>query len=165
MVYQDMVYHIRRNLYSLDLFNWELTDYGEVPTNFRQPGRCQVADIDGVTGNLRVIDHRTHHLVLYVFCTFLTGIMLKNGYWFNLESLEWESKRFPPNPPFVPDLTDALYSFRGSPTFFGSPVCDENGECEYREVLWYDSDRDIYYSLGNMNEQRFNHEVTPQDTS
>ncbi len=85
--------------------------------------------------------------------------MLKNGYWFNLESLEWESKRFPPNPPFVQDITDALYSFRGSPTFFGSPVCDENGECEYREVLWYDLNRDIFVSLGNMIQQRFNHEV------
>ncbi len=87
--------------------------------------------------------------------------MIRNGYWYNLATSEWVAKRFPPYPRIGDyELADALYSFRGSPTIFGSPVCDEKGECEYREVLWYDRDDDIYVSLGNMREQRFNHEVS-----
>ncbi len=79
--------------------------------------------------------------------------MLRNGYWFNLDSLEWEVKMFPPNNVYVTEA-DSLYSFRGMPTIFGSPVCNSEGDCEYTEVMQYDNDDDEWNSLGYLLESR-----------
>ncbi len=79
--------------------------------------------------------------------------MLRNGYWFNLETLEWEVKRFPPNNLYVQEI-DSLYYFRGKPTVFGSPVCEGGGTCKYIEVNQYDSETDRWNKLGNLIESR-----------
>ncbi len=85
--------------------------------------------------------------------------MLRNGYWFNLETREWEARRFPPSMDIVAD-PNALFTFRGAPTFFGGTVCDEDGYCEYREVQQYDSDQDLWITIGSMMESRSLHEAS-----
>ncbi len=86
------------------------------------------------------------------------GLMLRNGYWLNLETHEWESRRFPPKT----DLTlasNTLFTFQGMPTFFGGTACTDDGICEYKEVQQYDAGRDLWITLGNMRESRSYHEV------
>ncbi len=79
--------------------------------------------------------------------------MLRNGYWYNLETQEWEVKMFPPNNLYVQEI-DSLYYFRGKPTIFGSPVCEGDGTCSYVEVDQYDPDTDTWNKLGNLIESR-----------
>ena len=50
LVYHDIMYHIYDNLFELDLFNWQTTDFGEVPSYARRPGRCAVATVERVPG-------------------------------------------------------------------------------------------------------------------
>ncbi len=83
---------------------------------------------------------------------------MRNGFWFNLATLQWQAKRFPP----YTDLTEeanALFSYQGRPTMFGSPMCDGQGNCEYKEVLQYNEVTDNWDSLGSMAEGRQLHEV------
>ncbi len=84
--------------------------------------------------------------------------MLRNGYWFNLNTEEWEAKKFPPNNPFVSEA-DAMHYFRGEPTVFGSPVCNSEGHCYYTEVIQYNPIYDRWDSIGTISESKQFHEV------
>ena len=79
--------------------------------------------------------------------------MLRNRYWFNLETSEWEAKRFPPNNLYVAE-NDNMYFFRGKPTLFGNPICTTEGGCEYLEVDQYDPDSNKWIKLGNLLENK-----------
>ncbi len=83
---------------------------------------------------------------------------MRNGFWFNLETETWEARRFPP---FIniADEPDALFSYQGRPTMFGSPLCDGEGNCNYSEILQYNEETDTWNSLGFMVEGRQFHEV------
>ncbi len=85
-------------------------------------------------------------------CCIFLGILLTNGYWFNLQTRQWEQVRFPPYPEFEPFETRNLmmYSFRGKPTVFNMPSCDSDGECIYNDVVQYDSLYDRWESIGTM---------------
>ncbi len=89
----------------------------------------------------------------------LLGVMIRNGYWFNLDSKEWESKRFPPYTDVAFIEPDAMYNFRGKPTIFGNPLCGDEGACEFTEVLQYSSDTNTWESLGKLLQSRLYHEV------
>ncbi len=155
LVFQDKLYHIQDNMFVIDLYTWETMDMGSVPSFARRPGRCAVATVDDTPGAVvNYITYKYNSLQI-----FLSGLMLRNGYWFNLIDSTWEAKRFPPNPPNTIADPDALYTFRGAPTMFGGAVCDSELTCEYREVLQYDSEEDLWVSLGNMMESRGFHEV------
>ncbi len=56
-------------------------------------------------------------------------------------------------------MPDALWSFRGKPTVFGSTVCDGLGNCEFRGVEQYDVDTDMWINIGEMIQTRTFHEV------
>ncbi len=86
------------------------------------------------------------------------GILLRNGYWFNLETETWEQRRFPPYAMFFTE-PNAITSFRGKPTVFGNTVCDDAGSCTYSEVVQYDPETDSWDSLGQMSVGRAFHTV------
>ncbi len=88
----------------------------------------------------------------------ITGILIRNGFWFNLETETWEAKRFPPLVT-ISEEPNALFSYQGRPTMFGSPICDGEGNCEYKEVLQYNEVSDTWDSLGSMVENRQLHYV------
>ncbi len=84
--------------------------------------------------------------------------MTRTGYWFNLLTLEWEQKRFPPYYENGP-TPNALYNFRGKATLFGNGDCDEEGICTSTDVLQYDPDQDLWISMGRMIKSRTMHSV------
>ncbi len=88
----------------------------------------------------------------------MAGILLQNGYVYDIEASTWDTVAFPPNNPIVQEANSA-FSFRGRMTIFGNPVCDGDGQCEYREVLQYDPDGNAWVSLGKMVMDRRLHEV------
>ncbi len=84
----------------------------------------------------------------------LAGIMLANGYWWDIEADTWQAARFPPYPR-VPDLaTPDVFGWRGRPTVFGNPSCDGEGNCEYVDVVQYDPEGDSWVNLGKMSESK-----------
>ncbi len=83
---------------------------------------------------------------------------MRNGFWFNLETETWEAKRFPPYIN-IADEPDGLFSYQGRPTMFGSPICDGEGNCDYKEVLQYNEESDTWNSLGMLVEGRQHHDV------
>ena len=81
------------------------------------------------------------------------GIMTHLGYWFNLNNLQWEAKK---QPPYLPDgvfKPNAIWSFRGKPTLFGYPDCEEADGCTTRnntQVFQYDIDADEWHPIGEL---------------
>ncbi len=125
------VYHIDDNLHILDLLDWEIEDYGPVPVGLAGPSRC----------TSQTIDDRP-------------GILLKNGFWYDIEGNTWEERAFPPDANFLMDSPPNEYSFRGKVTIFGNPFCDSEGYCKYQDVVQYDEVDDVWTSIGQMYLQR-----------
>ena len=50
LVFQDVMYHIQDNMFTIDLFNWETVDMGPVPDFARRQGKCAVTTINGNSG-------------------------------------------------------------------------------------------------------------------
>jgi len=135
---EEYLYHINTEVLRVDLQTWDLVKLGDVPQTLREAisdftttvGRCAPTTIDGEF-----------------------GILLRDGFFFGFDSREWQAKRFPPHIDLV-RIPDATWTFRGKPTTFGSPVCDDKGQCEYLEIMAYDAETNSWDSLGFMNEQR-----------
>ncbi len=86
--------------------------------------------------------------------------MLRNGFFYQLSDRTWHQQKFPPHiAPRIGLPSDSLHTFRGKPTYFGAPTCDENVECRYTEILQYQDRNFDWIKLGNMVESRRNHEV------
>ncbi len=152
--YGDKVYHISDKVYELDLNTWNIYDLAAVPNELTNPGKCAIATIEGVPGKYIYLSRhgKRSRRMLY------TGIMTRNGYWFSLLYYTWESKKFPPyyNGALLPN---ALHNFRGKATVFGGNQCDDEGTCTFTDVLQYDSDKDLWISMGRMVKSRTMHEV------
>ena len=95
--------------------------------------------------------------------SYFQGILLRNGYWYNLERNSWTVLRFPSYAPFIEDILDqpdTLWSFRGKPTMFGNMEnCNTEGVCDYDEVMQYDDASNMWVSLGRMTESKTFHDV------
>ena len=78
-----------------------------------------------------------------------TGIFLRDGYWFNLDTETWEQRRFPPYPMFFTE-PNAIHTFRGKPTVFGNAICDDTAYCTYSEIDQYNPDTDTWDTIGRM---------------
>ena len=85
--------------------------------------------------------------------------MASHGFWFNLDTFEWEKKTPVPHRPMVPELPTPLYTFRNRPTFFGNQDCDNEGYCQYSEVIQYRSWTDTWEVIGKLNQGRTRQEV------
>ncbi len=88
----------------------------------------------------------------------ITGIFTRYGFWLNLDTLVWTKLGAPTFNP-IADVTNAMYSFRGSPTIFGFPNCNAEGFCPSDGVLQYDQDNDRWELLGSIDVQRRMHTV------
>ncbi len=84
--------------------------------------------------------------------------MHNTGWWYDIAEETWQALRFPPYPEFE-TIPNNLYSFRGLPTIFGNSACNSEGECESLDIIQYNSDEDIWYTLGEMLHPRQYHEV------
>ena len=98
----------------------------EIPSNLVRSGMCATVEING-----------------------RTGIMTRYGYFFDISTQTWTKKADPPVVS-IAGVTNALWTFRGKPTIFGHPVCDDVGRCEFKEVWQYDPDMDIWEPIGEM---------------
>ncbi len=98
-------------------------------------------------------------LILTLFLS-MTGILLRNGYWYRLSDNTWHQMKFPPHIMLghLQDA-DALYNFRGKPTTFGAPTCDSDIACEYTEINQYHSNTNQWVKIGNLRQSRGFHEV------
>ncbi len=138
--YQDRVYQIgggtvSQYVFELDLTTWTTTQLGEKLDFINSPGTCAIATIDGVP-----------------------GIMIGNGYWFNIVERTWEAKRFPPY--YDGGLQpNSLANFRGKATLFGTQSCDENEQCDYNAVYQYEDSSDQWRYLGQTVHSRTLHEI------
>ncbi len=106
------VYHIDDKLHILDLIKWEVESYNVVPVSLVGPSRCTSQTIYG-----------------------RSGILLKNGFWYDIERNTWEERAYPPDANFLLESPPNEYSFRGMMTIFGNPLCDSEGYCEYQDVV------------------------------
>ncbi len=79
--------------------------------------------------------------------------MTRTGHWFNLETLSFEAFAPLTWQPLAP-LTNAIWSFRGAPTVFGAPSCDDTFTCNNTNVVRYDSDQDEWMVIGYMSTER-----------
>ena len=86
------------------------------------------------------------------------GIMTIYGFWFNLNSREWETKRSPPTHPWATP-SNGLFTFRNRATVFGNPDCNLNGFCPYKRIIQYDPDLDDWIDMDFMLESRQYHTV------
>ncbi len=140
MQYGDYIYYIGATsrsspVYQLDLNTWEFEEIGDKPDFLGSQGNCAMAVIDDVP-----------------------GILMMNGYWFNLVERTWESRRFPPF--FDGALKpDTMTNFRGKATIFGSQHCDSQGVCDYTAVYQYEGSDDQWKYLGRTVHSRTLHEI------
>jgi len=86
------------------------------------------------------------------------GILLRNGFWFDLSDHIWEQTKFPPTYADVP-IPNALFFFRGKPYIFGNSECDNEGNCEYTGIYYYNSEQNIWLKEGQMLQPRAGHTV------
>ena len=98
----------------------------DIPTQLMRSGKCATVEINGSA-----------------------GIMTRWGYFFDMQAKNWTKKA---NPPVnaISGMTNAMWTFRGRPTIFGHPVCDNDGMCENKEVWQYNPDKDMWEHLGDM---------------
>ncbi len=89
---------------------------------------------------------------------FYLGILLRNGYWYNIEENTWQQQRFPPYANVAPE-PDAVWKFRGKPTIFGSTVCEGDGTCIYTGIEQYDLNTNTWKHLGRLTQTRVFHDV------
>lgn len=72
--------------------------------------------------------------------------MTRYGYWLNLDTLEWT-----PLAPLVynpiGDQANGMNSFRGRPTIFGNPECNDGGECPETGVVQVMTKADLAWDL------------------
>ncbi len=97
-------------------------------------------------------------------CAFLEvdgvpGITIRTGHWLNLDTLQWEARAGPTYNPLAGEVPNDMWSFRGRPTIFGNPFCDEDFNCVNTEVLQYDPEADAWAPIGYLSEGRYYHEV------
>ena len=64
-------------------------------------------------------------------------------------------------PPYFQTTTNPnnMYTFRGLPTIFGSPTCNDNGFCATNRVIQYDPVADEWSYMADMSTARLYHEV------
>ncbi len=121
------VYHIDQNVYRLDTLEWEVEPLGSVPIDLAQAERCTAHEIYG-----------------------RPGVLLKSGFWYDIERRTWEEMAFPPDSDFIVESPNSAFSFRGKMTIFGNPLCDSEGNCRYADVVQYDEVENVWMSIGNM---------------
>ncbi len=61
-------------------------------------------------------------------------LFFRFGYFFNLRTESWEKHPYPPYDP-LDGLPNAMWSFRGRPTVFGSNECDDQGDCSNKKIV------------------------------
>ena len=94
---------------------------------------------------------------MHIFNT-LSGLFIRHGYWLDLETTTWYKKAAPP---FYQTTNNPnnMFTFRGLPTIFGSPTCNDNGYCANDRVIQYDPVTDKWNYLEDMGTARLYHEV------
>ena len=122
------MYYITDQVYKINpAVKGDVTVLGAVPEVIINPGKCAMAK-DG--------ENR--------------GILIDEGFLFNLNTSMWESKQPPPLHPWSPTSTPGLWSYQGRPTIFGQPVCDINGNCPAKSVVQYVPESDEWINLGDF---------------
>lgn len=135
--FDDRLVRIKRTVQDLSLSAWELTEAGDVPEYLAETsGRCAPME--------------TEHLG--------SGVMNRYGYFYHLEKKSWQALAPPAVAP-VAEVPNAMWSFRGLPTIFGSPVCNDVGACTNSVVRQYSPSSDEWVNLGLMSEARLYHTV------
>ncbi len=126
------VYHIEESIVKLSLIDWEITILGtDVPFPSNSFDRCISQTING-----------------------RLGILLSNGFWYDIDSDTWEQRAYRPDADFIVESPYNEYNFRGKMTIFGNQLCNSEGYCEYLDVVQYDVEQDIWSSIGQMYMQR-----------
>ena len=103
----------------------------------------------------------------------LAGIYIRQGYWLNLETFAFEVKAPPPYEYVYSGISttpnannpSAMWSFRGRPTIFGQPDCNDQGTCLKRAVIQYDPENDEWVALENLEFARQYHQVVEMPQS
>ncbi len=135
--YNGGIYYSSNVTYRLDPETWLIETLGVVPEGLQPPGRCAGIDIDGTP-----------------------GLMIRSGFWLNLESMVWEVKAPEPfNPKLYNVDSNSVWPFRGMPTVFGSGECDDNATCLYKRILQYNAVEDEWRQIGDMIFDRVLHDV------
>ncbi len=130
------VYSLGQDLVELKLASWKLS---RLPAGVVYKGGCAVAKAGGKE-----------------------GIFVRSGHWLDLRTLTWHLKATPPSRPSEEEEEEqALWSFRGRPTVFGSPRCNGSGSssCSSVEVAQYSPEADRWEAVGRMRRPRTYHEV------
>ncbi len=139
---EDIIYHIRLDVQTLDTTTWEFVTIDDaLPDAMATPFRCSYTTIDGDA-----------------------GIFTRYGYFYNLNSGEWEKKAIPPYDR-VAGLTNSMFTFQGKPTVFGVPSCKSEGVCTYRSIIQYNPDNDEWVNIGEMRDSRRFHTVVAMPSS
>jgi len=140
--YGDYIYHVSpTEVLSLNTTTWIVDQLAATPDFLSGD------DLDQKIGKCAVVE-------LTKDDEWVPGIFLRSGYWFNIRDNTWETpKMFPPSNLLALEA-DAMFSFHGRPTIFGSPECSGDGTCLYHEVLQYNSVDDNWLSIGRLTESR-----------
>jgi len=91
--------------------------------------------------------------------------MLSTGMFLNLETFAWTPYQDAGS--FSTESTNALFTFQGKPTIFGTNTCEQcdDDQRPHTEVLQYQPDDDTWVIIGNMLESRELHEVVQVPSS
>ncbi len=133
--FRGKIYHVENVVTELDPQDWSFTVLGDTPDDSRDPRKCAGTVIGGSP-----------------------GIFTRDGYFFNLRTLDWEQKAPPPDNCEAP-AANAMWSFQGKPTIFGAPYCDAVNNCYYSQIVQYQPEYDEWTLLGDMTKTRRLHEV------
>ncbi len=124
---RDLRYEIMSDVRVVDLWSGNVTILDDdLPEALYRPGNCALT-FNGQS----------------------SGIMTNLGFWFNLDTLTWETKQAPPVHPWASG-SGVIKSFRGRPTVFGQAACTVDGTCDAKVVMQYDPFGDQWIKLGEM---------------
>ncbi len=99
-------------MWALNALTWEVRNMGPMPEKLMFPGRCAISEIDGQAGATILLRLQIAVPSLRLNHDIFLGILLRNGFWFNLVTETWEAKRFPPRVLDGMNEPDALFRFR-----------------------------------------------------
>ena len=134
--YEDYLYSIRNDAYSLNLRDFSTQELAETPPILGfQAGTCAIGT--------RYND---------------PGVLARRGAFYNIEDDVWQFLEPPPIP--FPAEYYTIATYQGSPTIFGMPECPEITYCTTgTAVVQYDSGFDSWSKIGQMQEDRIFHDI------
>ena len=77
------------------------------------------------------------------------GVFLWTGYWMDLETRQFVELAAAPLRSCA-EYPNSLFTFRGRPTEFGNPECDDSCDCPRTNVIQYDPIRDTWDNIGKL---------------